>query len=177
MITYEQLREWRDLCEYLDREWYKFVEEIPPRFSVMSDINKDHREFLWSMYMIQLVRYGRHPHASYHRKSDYRKAYGWRLLSGWEEKIDFLEQIILFGRSADDLLQPWKQEIWAAFFKRRRRWTEESTRRAQEKRLADEQQLKEGDCPLNLGCRTMTNANKAGECSNFQECLSTKRRI
>ncbi|QSJ14583.1 hypothetical protein JYQ62_22045 [Nostoc sp. UHCC 0702] len=191
-ITYEQLRQWRDICEYLNKAWYKFIEydDIPLNFSLLSSSNRQHRCDLWSFYMIQFVKSGPHPDNFYRYKSDYRKVFGWRLMPNYELKIDFLEQIVLFNRNPDDLPQPWRQEIWKAFFKKRekqieyerlieeqRRRHSEQVERMRRKQLETEEELKAGDCPIGFSCKAMTDSFNAGSCSNFQECYNFWKRI
>jgi hypothetical protein len=184
-ISYEELREWRDICEYLDNAWYKFIGShvTQPSFSLLTKAGESHRRALWSSYMIQFVKWGSHPHSFYRQKSIYRKDSGWRLLPCWEMKIDFLEQIFLFGRNPDDLPQPWKQEIWTAFFKKREeeidlaRSYQERMEEVYRSRLIAEEKLKAGDCPVGFSCKNMTGSFSAGDCLNFTECRSLRRGI
>lgn len=120
-MLYEDLRQWRNICECLDCQWYKFLDtdHISTKgFTLLLPDAKSTRQQLWSDYMIQLAQWGRHPHANYHHRSEYRLRNGWRLLPGWEFKIDFLEQIVLFDRKPDDLDQTWRLAIGEPFFKR-----------------------------------------------------------
>jgi hypothetical protein len=182
-MQYEDLCQWRSICEFLDSQWYKFLDDssvLTQGFTLLLTFAKPHREELWSNYMIQLVQFGKHPHAHYHRRSEFRKKYGWRLLPDWEVKIDFLEKITLFNNNPDDLPQPWRQAIWEAFFRRKEldleqeRLVEEWWSLTQQEHF---QKLKEGDCPAKFHCQSMTGMFVAGECPNFQECRNLMRSL
>lgn len=174
MDDYEQLCQWRDICEYLDKRWYKFSENDDGRFTLLLPESQAIRQKLWSKYMIQVVRWGQHPYNYYHSDREYRKVYGWRLNLGWEVKIDFLEQVTLFNRNPEDLPQPWRRDIWEAVLNRQSRIAQvqqERVERQQRIKQRQEEELKAGGCPINFDCRSMSGAFVAGECLNFEECL------
>jgi hypothetical protein len=192
-MHYEHLRQWRDICEYLDNQWYKFVDDYCVEnlgFTLLLRSAKPLREELWSNHMIQLCSWGEHPHSYHHHRSEYRKDYGWRVLPDWEIKIDFLEQIVLFDRNPDDIPQPWRKAIWERFFCRREReleherlveeWRQrqqEELARFQQQREEKEPRLLEGECPSGFSCKYMTGSLMAGECPNFVMCKSMSRSI
>ena len=106
MISYCQLRSWRELCEYLDNCWYKFAteDEIQSHCrKVLKNLYcpkvKVHRRFLYEQYLIQLIRDQQHPIINYQPSSyrKYKKVWGWRLCQMWESKVDYLEKLVLFG--------------------------------------------------------------------------------
>jgi hypothetical protein len=192
-MHYEHLRQWRDICEYLDTQWYKFVDDycvLNLGFTLLLPSSQQDRQKLWSNHMLQLCSWGPHPHSYHHRRSDFRNDYGWRLLPGWEHKIDFLEQLVLFDRSSDDLEQPWRRAIWQRFFLRREQELEYERqvaeyRQQQAEVLAFHQQqlqekerrVLEGRCVLGFSCKDMTGSLTAGECPNFEQCKSLSRSI
>ncbi|MBW4670428.1 MAG: hypothetical protein KME60_24185 [Cyanomargarita calcarea GSE-NOS-MK-12-04C] len=124
-MLYEDLRQWRDICEFFNQIKYKFIYShalITRRYILLQPERKFRREELWSKYMIQICRFGPHPSAFYcYQGSRKNKDWGWQLLPDWEEKINFLEQIVLFDYNPDDLPQPWRRRIWEAFFSEERK--------------------------------------------------------
>lgn len=110
-ITYSELRSWRDICETLNRfkavdkgQWTSFglkIHEIEDKADpfVLRFENRPYRERLWDLWKIQLVRWVR-----CRCKIDS----GWVLIKPyWEDKIDFLEKIVLFGADYHQLPMPW----------------------------------------------------------------------
>lgn len=185
-INYEDLCQWRDICEFLSTRWYLFADDYDISklsFNLLTEEASTKRQELWTRYMIQFVAHCRHPHARYHRRSDYKKDFGWVLVSDWELKIDFLEQIVLLGRAEEDLPRPWCKAIWERFFRRREQeikrerlmeeWRErnrmevELFNQSREEKIA---LLKAGDCPARFHCKSMTGAHNAGSCENFEQC-------
>jgi hypothetical protein len=179
MINYVQMRQWRDICEYLDKRWYKFAQcdrqdsTIECRFFLLSPKAKPIRQELWTNYMVQLTQWGQHPYNFYYNDRDYRNVYGWRLLPGWEAKIDFVEKITLFNHNPDDLPQPWRRQIWEAVLNRENRIAQaqqERIERQHQIKIRQEEVLKAGNCPSQFDCRSMSGALIAGECPNFEGC-------
>ena len=80
MITYCQLRGWRDICEYLDGRWYKFANEYGIRCNCPLALpalyhprQKEHRQTLFNEHLIQFIRYQQHPILDYcHSRQVYR---------------------------------------------------------------------------------------------------------
>lgn len=192
-MVYEDLRQWRDICEFLNSRKWKFIDsgiEIARGFTLLQPESKPHREELWSKYMLQLCKFGPHPSTffSYRARKESSDDWGWRLLPGWERKIDFLEQIVLFSRNADDLPQPWRHEVWETFLKKRekelqheqlmedwRRRNQEELERYARVHKEKEQNLKSGDCPARFHCQSMSGALVAGDCVNFRSCKELLR--
>lgn len=114
-LSYEDVREWRDVCEYLDDCWYKFDDAAP--FLLCTPKGRDQRQLLWDTWKIQIIRFGEHPVLEYKHDRLTRRAFrndkGWRLLPGWEYKIDFLEQVYILGRDGDRLPKPWQDALQA----------------------------------------------------------------
>lgn len=181
-MNYEELVQWRTLCEYLDSKWYKCA-DTGNHFPLLLINAREKREFLWSYYMIQLVQWCEHPHVWHHRRSPYKDEWVWRLLPGWEFKIDFLEKITLFNHAPEDLPQPWRKAIWEAYISRKtqaldqeelaaqiRRRYNENMQRHYEIMKKTEEELKLLDCVAGFRCRDMTGAITCGECPNYGMC-------
>lgn len=192
VVDYEHLGQWRDICEYLEGQWYKFVDGNNASFSLLLPSSKQLRSQLWSEYMIQFVCWGSHPYSHYHNGRDarrYGKILGWRLTFGWEAKIDFLEKIVLFHRAPEDLSQPWRRAIWESFFHRQE--TDAAVQAESQRRM--EQSLEEirarglsyrlkmdacknwlnlqsGECPITGSCHAMSGVFMSKDCPNFLEC-------
>jgi len=118
MITYEDLRQWRDLCEFLAQHWYKCaeyddLEEKLPNCQVFKPEKRSHRQQLWEWQMIQLIHWGEHPAIKYSNSAyrEFKKWRGWTLGQNWEIKIDFLEKVVLFGVDPNQLNKPWQVAI------------------------------------------------------------------
>ena len=198
-MNYEDLRQWRDICEFLDEEWYKFIAADDSPFSLLTSASRPVRSQLWSDYMIQFVKWGDHPYSHHHSGREarrYGKILGWRLTLGWEAKIDFLEQVVLLNRAPEDLPQPWRRAIWESFFKREeieelrrieadRRWQqrlEESLQRRQASQANLDMYVlwcaqESGDCPITGNCHMMTGAITSKSCPNFEPCKNLWRAI
>jgi hypothetical protein len=172
-MQYETMREWRDIAEFLYQQPYKFIDDDQNDFTLLSPLNKPHREQLWSLYMLQFCQFCPHPYSFYHRVPQRDIPWGWRLLPDWEDKINFLEQIALFDRNPDDLLQPWRARIWQAMLKRRAQESEQSfvlPARGSLKRQEYQARLLNGDCPAGFDCKSMCGVEKAASCDNMLEC-------
>jgi len=118
------------------------------------------------------------------------------LLAGWERKIDFLEQIVVLGRSPQDLTQPWRVEIWRSLARKienrvqaesqqRQRITDFERQRIEyyafyqehremQRLLQSEYQnhVKQGGCPAFFDCLGMSGVRYSKDCPNFQTCKS-----
>lgn len=108
-LTYDYLRQWRDLCEFLDNRSYKCadVEELAsnlPDNQVWRPEWRQRRQQLWNTWKIQFIRWGKHPRLHFTGGRDPSGWRGWTLVSEWEFKIDFLEHLILLD---SDRPQPW----------------------------------------------------------------------
>jgi hypothetical protein len=194
-MDYEQLRQWRDICEYLNGAWYKFISDVAvananEKYSFLLPRSQEYRQELWSLYMIQFAQWGTHPINFHRNERKYRKVTGWRLCMDWETKINFLEQIVLFNRNPDDLAQPWKQGIWEAFFRRREReieltlqyeeYRQRELERGRAYRQSREQKQKAialGECPLGLRCQEMSGAFHSQDCENLSQCNQWLHRL
>lgn len=100
-LSYEDVRLWRDICEYLNR-WRSplpshFLNIAVPGCNYLVDYDRTHRQKLWDKFKIQLITYEKFS----------KKHEGWRLKGNWEDKIDFLEQVYILGRDPDSLPCPW----------------------------------------------------------------------
>jgi hypothetical protein len=117
MITYEKLRQWRDLCEFLSQQWYKCadcdeLEKSLPNCQGWKAIGQSQRRQLWE-WQIQLIQWGSHPAIRYSNSAyrKFKKWKGWTLKQDWEIKIDFLEKIVLLNADPDQLDKPWQVAI------------------------------------------------------------------
>lgn len=104
-ITYEDVRLWRDICEYLNRRRIPipshFLNIIAvPGCDYLVGYDRTHRQKLWDKFKIHLIVYEKFS----------RKCEGWRLKGNWEDKIDFLEQVYILGRDPDSLPRPWLEK-------------------------------------------------------------------
>ncbi|MEH1808461.1 hypothetical protein [Nostoc sp.] len=99
-ITYEDVRLWRDICEYLNQRkaptGSHYIELRIPGCDYLVDYDRTHRQKLWDKFKIQLITYEK-----------FSKHDGWKLKGNWEDKIDFLEQVYILGRDPDSLPRPW----------------------------------------------------------------------
>lgn len=141
-LTYDDLRMWRDLCEYLNDSWYK-CEEVDylytklPHCTVYRPEKRTHRQEFWDSWQLQLISWGGHPIIRYSESAyrDYKKWRGWTLFKDWEIKIDFLEKIVLLNIDPNTLDKPWIAAIEKARQERlrreaeQRRWEEEQQQR------------------------------------------------
>jgi hypothetical protein len=82
MISYCEMRGWRDICEYLSTAYYRFdtVAEIRrkcPKIlpSLYDPKNKTHRKPLWDAYKIQFLTWRQHPILDYRSSRRYRREY------------------------------------------------------------------------------------------------------
>lgn len=108
-MDYLELRSWRDICEYLDSCWYKFAEptELQEKCkgaiaSLWQTEGRPRRQLLWDRWLIQFIRWGNHPILNFRNSKKNRREFnkyyrGWTLVSGWEAKINFLEQLIFLS--------------------------------------------------------------------------------
>lgn len=123
-MDYQQLRAWRDVCEYLDSCWYKFndpgsiIEKCPSiDHQLVTFEGRKLRSLLWDAWLIQFIRWGDHPILSFRNSRANKRSFsderGWILVNGWESKIDFLEKVILFDEDAETLPKPWQALVIA----------------------------------------------------------------
>lgn len=100
-ITYEDVRLWRDICEYLNHRKSPVNSHCMklriPGCGYLVEYDRTHRQKLWDKYKIQLITYEK-----FSKKHD-----GWSLKGNWEDKIDFLEQVYVLGRDPNSLPRPW----------------------------------------------------------------------
>lgn len=100
-ITYEDVRLWRDISEYLNQrkspDGSHYIKLRIPGSGYLVGYDRTHRQKLWDKYKIQLIVYEKFS----------KKYEGWRLKGNWEDKIDFLEQVYILGRDAESLPRPW----------------------------------------------------------------------
>ncbi|MBD2006472.1 MULTISPECIES: hypothetical protein [Cyanophyceae] len=141
-LTYEDLRMWRDLCEYLNQSWYKceeadYLYTKLPSCTVYRPERRIHRRELWENWQIQFINWGGHPIIRYSESAyrHYKKWRGWTLGKDWEIKIDFLEKVVLLSVNPDELDKPWQRAIEKAREERLRR---EGERFRQEERAKAE---------------------------------------
>ena len=126
MLNYLHLRGYRNLCEYLNSQKYKIatIEEISKECSVLPILYnpKDKRisSYLYNNYLIQFTSFCKHPILNYtsSRKimKEYQYYYGWRLVSDWEFKIDYLEKLILFNQ--EGTTKAWEKNLLSRINKR-----------------------------------------------------------
>jgi|GEM_PF-4268453 len=148
-LTYEQLRQWRDLCEFLAGQWYRCAEPYDiskalPGCHVSKPESRSERQYLWDNWEIQLMSWGGHPAAWYSNSGyrEFKKWRGWALCPGWEVKIDFLEKVVLFDADPEVLEKPWKEAIAQARAEKLRQQLlrqqeQEEQRRRREQREAE----------------------------------------
>ncbi|MEH2033355.1 MAG: hypothetical protein V7K67_27665 [Nostoc sp.] len=100
-ITYEDVRLWRDICEYLSQRKSPtssyYITLRVPGCDYLVGYDRTHRQKLWDKFKIQLIVYEKFS----------KKYEGWRLKGNWEDKIDFLEQVYILGRDPESLPRPW----------------------------------------------------------------------
>ncbi|QSJ17712.1 hypothetical protein JYQ62_02195 [Nostoc sp. UHCC 0702] len=118
MISYSQLYSWRNLCEFLDSCWYNFAEpyEIKKGCKCLPNLYNPtvrfHREYLFDNHLIQFIHWTRHPVLRYHSSRSYtrefKKTWGWQLCREWEHKINYLENLLLFGTQT---AKPWETDL------------------------------------------------------------------
>lgn len=159
MITYLQLKGWRNICEYLDGKWYKFANEYEIRCNCPLTLpalylpkHKEHRRFLFDEHLIQFIRYQQHPVLDFcHSRRVHRQfgdSWGWRLCNDWEYKIQYLENLILFGKEAP---KKWEPQLKSRLEKYKER----------EQKLKELEELKQMEI-----AERKTKANSLGLCSN-----------
>ncbi|HEY9874468.1 MAG TPA: hypothetical protein V6D12_13590 [Candidatus Obscuribacterales bacterium] len=137
-VTYEEMTQWRDLCEFLNAQWYKCAEADDFERTLKHCKvwrNQEHRQKLWDAWELQIIQWCGHPAADYSYCRDYRKWKGWRLAPDWEVKIDFLEKVAIFDADPETLDQPWRITLARA--------REEKRQREEEQRQRDEQRQRE----------------------------------
>lgn len=153
-LDYEIVRQCRDVCEHLNACWYKFDDDAP--FQLCTPEGRVHRQALWDCWNIQLIRWGEHPILDYRNSRflhrNLKGVAGWRLLPGWEYKIDFLEQVYILNRDPDTLRRPWMEQLQA--------W------------------LRSLKCPMSFDCGAMMDNLKLDsyECPNFNTCKGLSNR-
>lgn len=130
MISYSQLFGWRNLCEYLDAQWYKFatVGEIKANCkcclpNLYTPKMREHRQLLYEKYLIQFITFQEHPillfRDSKRNRHEYGDVWGWRLMKDWEAKIDYLEKLVLLDREPE--IKTWEADLRRRLADRRRR--------------------------------------------------------
>lgn len=128
MITYSQMRGWRDICEYLNTCWYKFADESDIRKHCPKALRnlywppmRSHRELLYENYLIQFIVWQQHP-VIFFKQSAYKafkKEWGWRLTNDWEYKIDYLEKLVLLNKEPD--FKHWEPALKQRLYQREQR--------------------------------------------------------
>lgn len=106
-LTYETFRIWRAICEYLfNKHGSNCTISISSSDMIASnvlgskpfvDFDTTKRDELKKTFGFSLIGFR---HFSYRRK-------GWCLQEFWEEKLWFLEQVIVLDRDASKLRRPW----------------------------------------------------------------------
>lgn len=106
-FTYETFRIWRAICEYLfSKHGSNCTISISSSDMIVSnvahskpfvDFDTTERDKLKKTFGFSLIGFR---HFSYRRK-------GWCLQDFWEEKLWFLEQVIVLDRDASKLWRPW----------------------------------------------------------------------
>lgn len=130
MITYSQMRSWRDICEYLNTCWYKFdvpygIKSKCPHAlpNLVNPKVRSHREIIYNNYLIQFITWSQHPILNYSRSKavwrEWSDLWGWRLCSDWEYKIEYLEQIILFDKEPS--FKHWEPALRDRLYQREQR--------------------------------------------------------
>lgn len=122
-MDYQELRNWRGICEYLDSCWYKFdeISGLAKNCSGIASIFYEQergrylREELWQKWQIVLISWGQHPilysRCSRVNRNFFGDACGWTLVIDWESKIDFLEKLVLFDLDENNLSRPWRESM------------------------------------------------------------------
>lgn len=110
-LDYEEIRLWRDICEYLGQwehttyhptdPWH--IEQKVPGSKFLLCPNRTRRQLLWEKYTIQLIKW---EVVSKHHS-------GWCLKGNWEDKIDFLEQVYVLDRDPETIPKRWLEK-WEA---------------------------------------------------------------
>jgi hypothetical protein len=117
ILTYDELFVWRNVCEFLHRfgaldrgKWTEFGIDsasinlmVKNAYLVIGFDARPRRQLLWDAWRIQLIRYVNTGWVA-------KKNTGWVLKYRWEEKIDFLEQVVLFNADPYDLPMPWLRD-------------------------------------------------------------------
>jgi hypothetical protein len=106
-LTYESFRIWRAICEYLfyrhgDNALYSITSSDHIQACVRGsypyvDFDKTKRDELKRIFGFSLIVWNRYS----------RRRGGWCLQQFWEEKLWFLEQVIVLGRDRGSLPRPW----------------------------------------------------------------------
>jgi hypothetical protein len=158
-MDYEQLTQWRDLCEHLNSCWYKCEEPYDlerklPNCQIWKPELRSHRQHLWDNWQLQLMDWGEHPVLRYVSSRANRKAFrkwrGWTLQTDWQVKIDFLEKVVLFDADPNQLEMPWVAAITKAREERDSWKTELERQRVEQERLRSLSKLErfnQGLCP------------------------------
>lgn len=107
MLSYESFRVWRSICEFLFAKYgnnrstnvasSKTIISTVPDAKGFVDFDTEKRDELKQAVGFSLIAF---------KKFSSRKK-GWYLKEYWEEKLWFLEQVILFNRNPSDLPRPW----------------------------------------------------------------------
>ncbi|MBW4648943.1 MAG: hypothetical protein KME06_09595 [Kastovskya adunca ATA6-11-RM4] len=149
-MNYEDLFLWRSICELLvEKKGFADPDEIlsaVPGAVHLISFDRTHRQALWDAYKIQLIIWDNHP-----RRYQYQ---GWNLKGNWEFKIDFLEQIYIFGKDPDFLPKIWLEK-WQRKQEQKRqkeaereeRWRQYHIKRQEEQNERMRQRVKENRCP------------------------------
>lgn len=186
MITYEELRQWRDLCEFLSQQWYK-CEEVDslrikvPGCNVFKTEWRSHRQQLWETWEIQLINWGDHPILRYSDSAyrHYKKWRGWTVGKDWEIKINFLEKIVLFDADPNQLNKPWQVAIAKAREEKARLQALQQQRLKEQTRIGEigyEAWQKELTRQAKLSSRELEAEQEAGVQLIMEEMLEQERR-
>jgi hypothetical protein len=98
VITYEELVQWRDICEWMAAhggyaQAETLMRALGKEIEPLVSYDLTHRQKLWDAYKIQMIIWERED-----------RRYGcWKLKANWELKIDFLEQIVLLGKDPETI--------------------------------------------------------------------------
>lgn len=186
IVTYEELRQWRDLCEFLSQQWYK-CEEIDslrvkvPGCNIFKSEWRSHRAELWQKWEIQFINWGEHPILRYSNSAtrDYKKWRGWTLGQDWEIKIDFLEKVVLFDADPNQLDKPWQEAIAKARKEKLRLQALKEQRQREERRrseMGEEAWQKELERQARLSPEELKAEREAGRELIMEELLQQERK-
>lgn len=151
MINYSHLYSWRNLCEYLNSRKFKFAEpcQIKRDCKCLPSLywrDRTHRQALFDNYLIQFIHWCPYPNYSYRYRGDDDENWGWQLCREWENKIDYLEQVVLFSR--EPIIKTWEPALKLRMVARAER--EEKLKLAKQLRLMSKEERKLKCTSLNI---------------------------